>query len=386
MIAYGRQDVTDDDVAAVVEVLRSDFLTQGPVIPRFEKAISEATGARHCVAVSNATAGLHIAYDALGVGPGDVVWTAPNTFVATANAARYCGATVDFVDIDPETFNLSVEALAEKLASTRKAGGLLPKLVAPVHFGGEPCDMEAIAALAREYGFRVVEDASHAIGSRYRGSRVGDSTYSDATVFSFHPVKIVTTGEGGAISTNDDELHTKLAMLRSHGITRDAALMQGESHGGWYYQQLSLGYNYRMTDIQAALGASQMERLEAYIDRRQALAKVYDDAFANSGIGTQRRAEDARSALHLYVILWPETAVRDRRAAFDGLRAKGVGVNMHYIPVHLQPYYAKLGFRPGYCPHAERYYSRAITIPLHPRMTEDDQGQVIDSVLDLLAA
>ena len=383
MIPYGRQDITADDVAAVEAVLRSDFLTQGPAIPQFEAAVARAAGAPAAVAVSNATAALHIAYAALGVGPGDEVWTSPNTFVATANASLYCGGGVDFVDVDPATLNLDPRALADKLARARRDGGKLPKVVAPVHFGGEPCRLDAIADLAREFGFRVVEDASHAVGGSFKNHAIGDGAFSDLTVFSFHPVKIVTTGEGGAITVRDPDLRDRLNLLRSHGITREARLMRGESEGGWYYQQVDLGFNYRMTDIQAALGTSQFQRLNAYVEAREARARVYDAAFAGTGIGTQARAGDARSALHLYVIRWPDDAPIGRREAFDRLREAGVGVNLHYMPVYLQPYYRDLGFKPGYCPQAEAYYRQAITLPLHPRLTEAEQAHVIDTVFKL---
>ncbi|MBV5265070.1 UDP-4-amino-4,6-dideoxy-N-acetyl-beta-L-altrosamine transaminase [Pinisolibacter sp. B13] len=383
MIPYGRQDITQEDRDAVLAVLDSDFLTQGPALPAFEAAVREVTGAAHAFAVNSATSALHIAYLALDLGPGDVLWTSPNTFLATSNAALFCGASVDFVDIDPDTLNLSVEALAKKLAETRAAGGRLPKIVVPVHFGGEPCDMAAIAALAREYGFAVVEDASHAIGASYGNHRVGACAHSDMTVFSFHPVKIVTTGEGGAVTTNRADLADRLGLLRSHGMTRDERLMRGRSAGGWYYEQVTLGFNYRMTDIQAALGTSQMKRLDDYIAGRETRALLYDEAFAGTDIGTQRRSADARSALHLYVLRWPKDAALSRREAYDRMRAADIGVNLHYIPVYLQPYYADLGFRPGLCPAAEAYHDQAITIPLHPRLTRNDQDYVIETVRKL---
>lgn len=383
MIPYGRQDITADDIEAVTRVLRSEFLTQGPAVPAFEAAITAACGARHCVAVNSATSALHIAYLALGLGPGDAVWTSPITFLATSNAALYCGAAVDFVDIDAATLNLCPQALGQKLARTRQSGGLLPKIVTPVHFGGEPCDMQALAALAGEYGFRIVEDASHAVGGSYRNQPVGACAHSDMTVFSFHPVKIVTTGEGGAVTTNDAALCERLSLLRSHGMTRDQKLMRGPSEGGWYYQQVDLGFNYRMTDIQAALGASQMTRLNAYVEAREARARAYDAAFAGTAFGTQQRAADSRSALHLYVIRWPDQAALEHRDAFGRLRAAGIGVNLHYIPVYLQPYYADMGFKPGHCPQAERYYEQAISLPLHATLTARDQAFIIDTVLAL---
>jgi UDP-4-amino-4,6-dideoxy-N-acetyl-beta-L-altrosamine transaminase len=383
MIPYGRQHITQDDIDAVVSVLKSDFLTQGPAVPAFEASIRERTQAGHCLAVNSATSALHIAYLALGLRPGDTLWTSPNTFLATANAAIYCGASVDFVDIDPHTLNISPAALADRLASAKAAGAALPKIVAPVHFGGEPCDMEAIAGLAREYGFKVVEDASHAIGATYRNHAIGDCAFSDMAVFSFHPVKIVTTGEGGAVTTNDPALADRLALLRSHGMSREARHMRWPSEGGWYYQQIDLGFNSRMTDLQAALGTSQMDRLESYIAAREECAGIYDAAFAGTGIGTQRRSGTSRSALHLYVVRWPESSPVSRREAYDRLRAAGIGVNLHYIPVHLQPYYRDRGFAVGHCPEAERYYAQAITLPLHARLTREDQDYVIDQVLAL---
>lgn len=383
MIPYGRQDITQEDVEAVESVLRSAFLTQGPAIPAFEAAVARAAGTASAVAASNATAALHIAYLAADVGPGDVVWTSPNTFLATANAALYCGASVDFVDVDPGTLNLCPKALQAKLEAAKRTSAPSPKVVVPVHFGGEPCRLDEIADLGRAYGFRVVEDASHAIGGSFKNHPIGDGSFSDMAVFSFHPVKIVTTGEGGAVCVQDPGLLERLQLLRSHGMTRETRLMRGESEGGWYYQQIDLGFNYRMTDIQAALGASQMRRLRHFIDARQSKARVYDEAFGKAGIGVQTRASDARSALHLYVIRWPDDAPISRGEAFARLRAAGIGVNLHYIPVYLQPYYADLGFEPGLCPNAEDYYRQAITLPLFPLLTESEQAYVIDTVLTL---
>ena len=366
MIPYGRQSIDDDDIQAVIEVLRSDFLTQGPAVPRFEQAVAEYCGARHACAVNSATSALHVAYLALGLGPGDILWTSPNSFVASSNAALYCGAEVDFVDIDPATGNLSTVALETKLREAQ-AAGQLPKIVTPVHFGGQSCDMAAIHRLSRHYGFAVVEDASHAIGGRYRGEPVGDCRYSDIAVFSFHPVKIVTTGEGGMLLTNDEGLHAKAVRLRSHGITRDPAFMQQEPPGGWYYEQIELGFNYRLTDIQAALGTSQLRRLDEFVRRRTELADRYDDLLADLPIRCPTRAADADSAWHLYVVqLTGETG---RRRVFDSLREAGVGVNVHYIPVPRQPYYRKLGFDPRHFPVAEAYFERAISLPLWPQTT-----------------
>lgn len=383
-IPYGRQSISEDDIKAVVEVLRSDWLTQGPAVGRFERRVAEYCGAKYAVAVNSATSGLHIACLALGLGRGDRLWTSANTFVASANCGLYCGATVDFVDIDPSTGNMSVEHLAQKLAASERAG-TLPKIVIPVHFGGQSCPMEEIAALARRYGFHLIEDASHAIGGRYKETRVGSCAYCDLAVFSFHPVKIITTGEGGMVLANRDDLQRKLMRLRSHGTTRDPAQMEGESHGPWYYQQLDLGYNYRMTDIQAALGLSQMGRIDEFVTRRHQLAGRYDQAFRGMAVETMQQRADAWSAYHLYVIrLQLEKIGRSHRRVFEDLRERGVQVNLHYIPVHLQPYFRKMGFKAGDFPNAEAHYSRAITIPLYHGLSEDDQDRVIRYVRDVL--
>jgi UDP-4-amino-4,6-dideoxy-N-acetyl-beta-L-altrosamine transaminase len=382
-IPYGRQDVTDDDTAAVLEVLRSDWLTQGPCVPEFEAAVAAYCGAAHAVAVNSATSALHIACAALGLGPGDRLWTSPNTFLASATCALYCGATVDFVDIDPRSRNMSTQALAAKLAEAGRAG-TLPKIVVPVHFAGQSCDMRAIHELGQHYGFRIVEDAAHALGGAYRGAPVGDCRYSDIAVFSFHPVKQITTGEGGIALANDPDLAARMARLRSHGTTRDAALMEGESEGAWYYEMHELGWNYRMTDIQAALGLSQLTRLDAYVARREALAARYDRLLANSGLTLPWRDPDCTSAWHLYVVGWNEAASGLSRAeAFDRLRAAGIGVNVHYIPVHTQPYFRRLGFRPGQFPAAEAYYAQAITLPLYATMTEAQQDRVAETLRGL---
>lgn len=377
MIPYGRQDITQADIDAVAAVLRSDFLTQGPAVPRFEAAVAAKVGAAHAVAVNSATSALHIACVALDLGPGDLLWTTPVTFVASANCALYCGADVDFVDIDPGTYNMSVERLEEKLIAAKTAGRL-PKIVVPVHLCGQSCDMAAIGALAQKYGFRVIEDASHAIGGSYQGAPVGACQYSDITVFSFHPVKIITTAEGGMAMTRNAELANRMARLRSHGITRDPAEMTQAPDGPWYYQQTELGWNYRMTDLHAALGCSQLDRLEAYVDRRHQIAARYDTALAGLALDVPWQHPDTRSALHLYVICL--TDATRHRAAFDGLRQRGIGVNLHYIPVHLQPHYRKRGFGPGDFPEAERYYSRAISIPMYPTMTDADQDEVIAGI------
>lgn len=376
-IPYGRQSINDADIAAVVEVLGSDWLTQGPTVERFEQAVARYCGVAHATAVCNATAALHLAYCALDLGPGDVLWTSPITFVATANAARACGADVDFVDVEAATGNLSVLALAAKLERAA-AAGRLPKVVAPVHLGGLSCDMREIATLASRYGFRVVEDASHAIGGRYDGAPVGDCRYSDIAVFSFHPVKLITTGEGGMLMTRSRELQRRIQLLRSHGITRDAAQMENPPDGPWYYQQLELGYNYRMTDIQAALGVSQFGRLDVFVERRHALADRYDRALAELPLQLPRRTEgSSRSALHLYIV---RCSANSRRAFFDSLRAAGIGVNVHYIPVYRQPYYRKLGFRPADFPEAEAYYMTAVSLPMYPALTEAQQDVVIEAV------
>lgn len=385
MIPYGRQDISEEDVAAVCAVLRSDFLTQGPAIERFERKVAEHCGARHAVAVSNATAALHIACLALDLGPGDVAWTSPNTFVASANCARYCGADVDFVDIDPVSWNLSPAVLEQRL-TVAAANGKLPKVLVPVHFSGQSCDMEAIGQLARKYGVAVIEDASHAIGARFGDAAVGSCLHSDCAVFSFHPVKIVTTGEGGVIVTNRDDLAARLLRLRSHGITRDAGLMAEQNPGPWHYEQIELGYNYRMTDIQAALGASQMSRLDALVGRRRELAARYDTLLADLPLRLPVQGPRAQSSWHLYVVrLRLDRIGHSHREVFDALRAAGIGVNLHYIPVHLQPYYRALGFAPGHCPEAERYHGEAISLPLYPGLSERDQDYIAATLRQLIA-
>ncbi|HYF55081.1 MAG TPA: UDP-4-amino-4,6-dideoxy-N-acetyl-beta-L-altrosamine transaminase [Salinarimonas sp.] len=383
MIPYGRQDIQPEDVEAVAEVLRSDFLTQGPAVPRFEAALATYAGARHAVAVNSATSALHVAYMALGLGPGDLLWTSPNTFVATANAALYCGADVDFVDIDPRTYNLCPEALARKLEAAERAGRL-PKIVAPVHFAGEPCAMEAIAALGRRHGFRIVEDASHAVGSRVAGTMIGACAFSDVTVYSFHPVKIVTSGEGGAALTNDPELAWRMAVLQTHGVVRDPARMEGPPEGPWSYHQIALGYNYRLTDIHAALGLSQLSRIEPYLRRRNELADRYDALLAELPVARPVRDPANRSALHLYPVRLTGAAAGRRREVFERMRAAGIGVNVHYIPVHLQPFYRARGFREGQFPQAEAYYAAALTLPLFPRLEEADQDRVVGALADAL--
>ena len=384
MIPYGRQHITADDEAAVLAALRSDWITQGPAIPRFEQALAERVGAAHGVAVSNATAGLHIACLALDLGPGDRLWTSPNTFVASANCALYCGASVDFVDIDALSLNMSVQALSAKLELAAR-NGTLPKVVVPVHFAGQSCDMQAIHALGQRYGFRIIEDASHAVGGSYLGQPVGNGRFSDLTVFSFHPVKIITTAEGGMVMTNDAALAARLERLRSHGITRDAALMESEPEGPWVYEQIELGLNYRLTDLQAALGSSQLAQLEGSVARRHQIAGRYDAELASLPLATPWQSPHAHSALHLYPIqVDPARSPLSRRQLFDGLRAAGVGVNVHYIPVHTQPHYRRLGFSPGQFPAAEAYYAGAISLPMFATLTNAQQGTVIAALRQLL--
>lgn len=385
MIPYGRQQISQDDIDAVVAVLQSDFLTQGPQVPAFESALQQATGAQYALAVNSATSALHIACMALGLGAGDRLWTTPITFVASANCARYCGADVDFVDIDPVTYNLCPQQLEKKLKQAQQ-NGTLPKIVVPVHLCGYPCDMAAIYALSQEYGFHIIEDASHAIGGQYHGEPIGNCRYSDITIFSFHPVKIVTTAEGGAALTNRSELAEHMALLRSHGITREPSKMQGESHGSWYYQQIDLGYNYRMTELQAALGVSQMTRLDEFVTRRHQLAQRYHAALHDLPLTLPLFSQqEAYSALHLYVIRLQRAKLNNtRRDIFDALRNAGIGVNIHYIPVHTQPYYQNLGFKIGEYPIAEAYYEDAISLPMFAAMTDQQQDTVIEMLRTIL--
>lgn len=380
MIPYGRQEITQDDIDAVVDVLRSDFLTQGPAVPNFEKAIATRVGARFGVAVNSATSALHIACLSLGLGAGDCLWTTPITFVASANCARYCGADVDFVDIDPATYNVDIESLGHKLEVAKK-NGKLPKILVVVHLCGQPCELEAIHALSRQYGFRVIEDASHAIGASYKDAPIGNCQYSDITVFSFHPVKIITTGEGGMAMTNDAQLASRMELLRSHGITRDPLAMTHAPDGPWYYQQIDLGFNYRMTDLQAALGLTQLTRLDTYVARRKAIAARYDHRLSALPVQTPLQIAEAASAWHLYVIrLRLDEITRSREEVVQALRTAGIGVNVHYIPVHTQPYYQALGFRAGDYPQAERYYSEAISLPVYATMSDAQQDTVVDAL------
>jgi UDP-4-amino-4,6-dideoxy-N-acetyl-beta-L-altrosamine transaminase len=376
MIPYGRQSIDASDEAAVLEALRSDFLTQGPAVPRFEASLRGATGARHALAMNSATSALHVACLALGLGPGKLLWTTPNTFVASANCGRLCGADVDFVDIDPATLNLCPDALERKLKEADRSGRR-PDVVIPVDFAGLPADMRAIRTLADRWGFRIIEDASHAIGASDDGIPTGAGRTADVTVLSFHPVKIVTTAEGGAALTDHDELARAMERTRTHGITRDPAQMRGETEGPWYYQQVDLGLNYRMTDLQAALGESQVRRLGEFVRMRTELADRYDALLRGLPVAPAPRRPGARSAWHLYVIQLDATLEPRRREVFERMRAAGIGVNVHYIPVHLQPYYRDLGFREGDFPNAERYYRRAITLPLHPGLTHAQQDRVV---------
>lgn len=385
MIRYGQQHITQDDIDAVIGVLKSINLTQGPNIRAFEQAVLAETGARHAVAVNSATSALHIACLALDLGPGDWLWTTPNTFVASANCALYCGARVDFVDIDPQTWNLCPDRLEEKLIQAEKEGRL-PKIVVPVHLTGQPCNMARIHALGQKYGFRIIEDASHAIGGRYKGEPIGSCRYSDITVFSFHPVKIITTAEGGMALTNDDELATRLGLLRSHGITRDPALMTKDMEGPWYYQQVALGYNYRMTDMQAVLGVSQMTRLHSYVRRRHEIAERYNRLLADLPLTLPWQHPDSYSAWHLYVVrLQLDRIKASHLEVFEAMRARDILVNLHYIPVHTQPWYRKMGFRDGDFPQAEQYYREAISIPMHPTLTDAEQDLVVDVLREALA-
>ena len=385
MIPYARQDINQQDINAVIEVLKSDFLTQGPQVPAFEQSIIDACDAKYAVAVNSATSALHIACLALGLGNDDWLWTTPNTFVASANCALYCGAKVDFVDIDPRTHNLCAKQLEKKLIAAQKVGKL-PKIVIPVHFSGQSCDMQAIHELAKKYGFSIIEDASHAIGGKYKGEPIGNSRYSDITVFSFHPVKIVTTAEGGMAVTNNAKLAEQLNLLRSHGITRDEELMTKAADGPWYYQQIALGFNYRMTELQAALGLSQMQRLEEFVIKRHELASRYDNLLHDLPIILPWQHPDSYSARHLYVIrLQLEQINITHLDVFNALRAAGIQANLHYIPVHMQPYYQKMGFASGQFPEAEKYYKEAISIPLFSAMTEGQQDTVCSTLKTILS-
>lgn len=381
MLSYGRQSINEEDIQEVLEVLRSDFLTQGPQLRAFETRVAEYCHARYAVAVTNATSALHIACLAAGLGAGDVLWTVPNTFVASANCGLYCGAEVDFVDIDPLTYNMSVSALEEKLQSS----SVLPKIVVPVHFSGQSCEMQRIHELAEQYGFTVLEDASHAIGGEYQGCKVGSCRYSDMTVFSFHPVKIITTGEGGMVLTNNEELYRKLLLLRSHGITREEDSMSREADGPWYYEQTALGFNYRMTDIQAALGLSQMNRLDDFVAKRNHLALRYASLLQDLPVKAPQVLSGIKSSWHIYVVCADfEQLGLTKKELFQAMLDKGIRLNLHYIPVHTQPYYQRLGFKWGDFPVSEGYYREAFTIPLYYDMTEEMQDKVVQSLREVL--
>ena len=385
MIPYGRQEITQSDIDAVVAVLRSDFLTQGPMVPRFEQAVAGYCGAQHALAVNSATSALHIACLALDLGPDDWLWTSPITFVASANCGLYCGAQVDFVDIDPRTYNLCPQALERKLVAAAREGRL-PKVVIPVHLCGQPCDMRAIHTLAQRFGFKIIEDASHAIGGKYKDEPIGNCRYSDITVFSFHPVKIITTGEGGMAMTNAPALADRMLRYRSHGITSDASKMQPRPTDEiWNYQQISLGFNYRMTDIQAALGVSQMSRLDEFVEKRQRIAKRYDDALAGLPLQTPWHHPDSFSSYHLYPIrLKLGENEQTQRRVYDALLAAGILINLHYIPVYRQPYYEAMGFKAGYCPEAEQYHKETLSLPMFPGLTASNQNDVVAAIREAI--
>jgi UDP-4-amino-4,6-dideoxy-N-acetyl-beta-L-altrosamine transaminase len=384
MIPYGRQDISQADIDAVVEVLKSDFLTQGPQVPKFEQMIATHVGAKHAVAVNSATSALHMACMAMGLGPGDWLWTSPITFVASANCGLYCGAQIDFVDVDARTYNMCPQNLEAKLIKAKKMGNL-PKVVMPVHLCGQSCDMAVIHALSQEYGFKIIEDASHAIGGRYKGEYIGNCRFSDITVFSFHPVKIITTAEGGMAMTNSDELAHKMTLLRSHGITRDSAYMTHEPDGPWYYQQIDLGYNYRMTELQAALGVSQMTRLDDFVERRHKLAGRYNTLLGDLPLILPWQHPDSDSSLHLYVVrLKLDLLTKTHRQIFEALRENGIGVNLHYIPVHTHPYYQQMGFKTNDFPEAQNYYSQAVSLPMYQTLTEDQQDRVVEVLKQVL--
>jgi UDP-4-amino-4,6-dideoxy-N-acetyl-beta-L-altrosamine transaminase len=384
MIPYGRQDICQDDIDAVVRVLKSDYLTQGPIVPLFENSVLKKCGARHALAVNSATSALHIACLALGLGADDLLWTTPITFVASANCALYCGANVDFVDIDPITYNMCPDALERKLIQARREGRL-PKIVVPVHLCGQPCDMQRIFELGQLFGFKIIEDASHAIGGKYLGMPIGNCQFSDITVFSFHPVKIITTAEGGMAVTNSDELFESMALLRSHGITRDQQKMTCATDGPWYYQQIALGFNYRMTEMQAALGVSQIHRLEEFVAARHAIAGQYDKSLTDLPLRLPWQSPFGYSAFHLYVIrVKTESIGRSHLEVFELLRELGVGVNLHYIPVHTQPFYAQRGFKPEDFPQAMKYYGQAISLPIFPNLTQSMQEHIVQALTTVL--
>jgi len=380
MIRYGKQDIDESDIEAVTCVLNSGWLTQGPTVPAFEKAITDYCGSNFGVAVNSGTSALHVACLALGLGPGDWLWTSPNTFVASANCGQYCGANVDFVDIDPRTYNISIEALTAKLEKAIYSGKL-PKIVIPVHFAGQSCDMSGIKTLADKYGFKIIEDACHALGGRYKDHPVGSCHYSDIAVFSFHPVKSITTGEGGMAVTNSEELATRMRRASTHGITRESELMTQEPEGSWCYQQMELGFNYRMTDIQAALGISQLQRLNLFIQKRQKLSERYNRLLSSHPVTLPYQHPETDSAWHLYVVrLKLDEIKKDRKKVFEQMRNQDIGVNVHYIPVHTQPYYRALGFRKGDFGEAERYYSEALSLPLYPSLEKNQVDKIVNAL------
>lgn len=384
MIYYGRQNINANDIQAVVDVLNSDFLTQGPVLERFERKVADYCGAKYAVAVTNATSALHIACRAAGLRSGDILWTSPITFTASANCGRYCGADVDFIDIDSATYNMSVASLREKLEKAKNEGKL-PKIVVPVHLAGQSCAMKEIRELAQKYKFTVLEDASHAIGADYLDTKVGSCRYSDMTVFSFHPVKIITTGEGGMVLTNDEKLYKKLCLYRSHGITRDESLMTHEADGSWYYQQIDLGYNYRMTEIQAALGYSQMDRLDEFVSRRRYLVNRYNDLLKDIAVVTPYVLPETNPSWHLYMVRADFSKLNiKKQQLFTEMKKRGIVLNLHYIPVHTQPYYKNLGFKNGDFPNSEKYYEEIFTLPLYYDLTETQQDKIVVALQEIL--
>ena len=381
MIYYGKQFIDEQDINAVIEVLKSDFLTQGPVIEKFEKAVAEYCGVKYAVAVTNATSALHIACLAAGLDKGDMLWTSPITFTASANCGRYCGANVDFVDIDGNSYDMSVTALKEKLEKSK----IKPKVVIPVHLAGQSCEMQEIYDLSKQYGFTVIEDASHAIGAEYKDTKVGCCKYSDMTVFSFHPVKIITTGEGGMVLTDNEELYKKLTLYRSHCITRDENLMTKEADGPWYYQQIGLGFNYRMTELQAALGLSQLAKVDKFVARRRRLAERYNELLKDLPLKLPYQNPDTDSSWHLYIVRVDFNKIKKtKKDIFAEMKAKGVCLNLHYIPVHTQPYYQNLGFKNGDFPVSEKYYEEAFTLPLYYSLTDEQQDYVASALKEVL--
>lgn len=383
MIPYGKQDITQDDLNAVLEVLQSDFLTQGPAVPSFETEISNYVGANHAVACNSATSALHIACLALGLGPGDLMWTSPISFVASANCGLYCGSSIDFVDINPITFNICPDLLDTKLKSA-KENNSLPKILVLVHMAGHPSDLEKIYTLAKNYGIKIIEDASHAVGAKYKNTSIGSCAYSDVTIFSFHPVKIITTGEGGMALTNSNKVAEKMRLLRTHGITREESKMS-KNDGPWYYQQIELGFNYRMTDIQAALGISQFQRLESYVEKRNEIADFYHQELSHLPLKTPKIQDNAYSSYHLYIVrLDLNNLSSSHHDIFTDLRDSGIGVNLHYIPIHLHPYYKNLGFQEGDFPNAEDFYKEAISLPLFPTISDQSLEEVVNQLTKIL--